>query len=71
MIIKSLKLVNFRNYSDLECDFTNGINFIYGNNASGKTNLVESIYCLSIARSFRTNISSNLINNKNPTNRRY
>jgi DNA replication and repair protein RecF len=65
MIIKSLKLVNFRNYSDLECDFTNGINFIYGNNASGKTNLVESIYCLSIARSFRTNISSNLINNKN------
>jgi DNA replication and repair protein RecF len=65
MIIKSLKLVNFRNYSDLECEFQKGINFIYGDNATGKTNLVESIYCLSIARSFRTNITANLINNKN------
>ena len=54
MIIKHLELVNFRNYTNLSLNFDKGINFIYGENAKGKTNLVEAIYSLSLARSFRT-----------------
>lgn len=62
MIIESIKLINFRNYSKLTLNFNNGINYIYGKNASGKTNLVEAIYFLSIARSFRTSEDKELIN---------
>jgi len=62
MIINSIKLINFRNYLKTSFSFTSGINFIYGDNASGKTSLVEGIYFLSLARSFRTNEDRNLIN---------
>jgi Recombinational DNA repair ATPase (RecF pathway) len=54
MIVNSLKLINFRNYLKADVSFKKGINFIYGDNASGKTSLVEGIYFLSLARSFRT-----------------
>lgn len=54
MIIKEIELKNFRNYSDLKVEFNKGINFIVGENAKGKTNLVEAIYTLSSANSFRT-----------------
>ena len=46
MVIKELKLKNFRNYSDLKIKLNPHINIIYGNNAQGKTNLLESIYVL-------------------------
>ncbi len=62
MIIKSIKLVNFRNYELNEFNFEKGINFIYGDNAIGKTNLVEAIYYFSLTRSFRTNNDGLLIN---------
>ncbi len=55
MFLSYLKLINFRNYKYLEVNFNNGINYILGENAKGKTNLVEAIYFLSIARSFKTN----------------
>lgn len=61
MIVNSLKLINFRNYSKTEVFFAKGINFIYGDNASGKTSLVEGIYFLSLARSFRTSEDKSLI----------
>jgi len=61
MIVNSLKLVNFRNYLKTEVFFVKGINFIYGDNASGKTSLVEGIYFLSLARSFRTSEDKSLI----------
>lgn len=64
MIITSLKLINFRNYLKTSVSFLEGINFIYGNNASGKTSLVEGIYFLSLARSFRTSNDLNLINHE-------
>lgn len=54
MILSNLKLINFRNYDNLDLTFSKGINFIVGENASGKTNLVESIFYLSLARSFKT-----------------
>ncbi len=53
MIIKEIKLTNFRNFSNLNISFNDKINVIYGDNGKGKTNLIESIYYSSIARSFR------------------
>lgn len=61
MIIKSLRLKNFRNYESVAIEFAKGLNIICGQNGAGKTNLVEAIHYLSLARSFRTNENSDLI----------
>ena len=53
MIVKTLNLRNFRNHGLRNNEFVPGINTIVGPNASGKTNIVEAIYYLSLARSFR------------------
>ena len=45
MIIKSLELTNFRNYNTLEIDFSDKVNILYGDNAQGKTNILEAL-CL-------------------------
>jgi len=50
--INKLYLKNFRNYSDLEVEFNDKLNIIIGNNAQGKTNILEAIYFLSITKSF-------------------
>ena len=54
MIIEKILLTQFRNYEKISVDFEEGLNIILGQNGSGKTNLVEAIYYLSFARSFRT-----------------
>ena len=65
MKIKNLKLLNFRNYENINLDFSDGYNIIYGNNGSGKTNLVEGIYVLALTKSFRGSVDKVLImNNK-------
>jgi DNA replication and repair protein RecF len=61
MKINSLVLENFRNYKNLEIDFDESRNIIVGENAQGKTNLVEAIYLTAFARSFRTNNSADMI----------
>lgn len=61
MELKSLKLTNYRNYADLALDFSEGINVFLGENAQGKTNLLESIYVLALARSHRTSSDKDLI----------
>ncbi len=53
MFVKKLTLRDFRNHHYKTFDFNPGLNVITGPNASGKTNIVESIYYLSLARSFR------------------
>ena len=63
MYIEPLKLKNFRNYETLELKFNKGINIIYGKNAQGKTNLLESIYVLGITKSHRSSIDNYLIRN--------
>ena len=63
MYIKKLKLHNFRNYESLNVTLTKGINIIYGENAQGKTNLLESIYVLGLTKSHRSFIDNNLIKN--------
>ena len=54
MILKEIKLRQFRNYEALTLEFSPGINVFLGENAQGKTNLMEAIYSLSMARSPRT-----------------
>lgn len=61
MIVKELELHNLRNYEYLKVNFNKGINYIYGENASGKTNILEAIYFLSLTRSFRTSEIEELV----------
>ena len=61
MNIENIKIINFRNYNELKCSFSNKINIFYGLNGSGKTNLVEAIYLLSLTKSFRLNSDKLLI----------
>lgn len=55
MYIEKLKLVNYRNYENLDITFSNTLNIIYGPNGAGKSNVIEAIYLLSLTKSFRTN----------------
>lgn len=61
MKIESVNLVNFRNYDKLKISFNKFLNIFYGKNGSGKTNLVEAIYLLSLTKSFRINNDKLLI----------
>ncbi len=61
MKIQKIQLKHFRNYSNLEISLGKGINIFYGNNAQGKTNILEAIFLCSIGRSFRTNKEKELI----------
>ncbi|MDD4494953.1 MAG: DNA replication/repair protein RecF [Eubacteriales bacterium] len=61
MYVKSLRLNNFRNYTDTRIEFKNNINVIYGDNAQGKTNLLEALFICSYGRSHRTSKDSDLI----------
>lgn len=54
MYLKKLQLKNFRNYEYLDIDFNKKVNILIGNNAQGKTNLVEGIYMMGLGKSFRT-----------------
>lgn len=64
MIIDKILLKNFRNYKNLKVNFSKNINIIMGDNAQGKTNILESVYFLSITKSYRTSDDSFLINNE-------
>ena len=61
MFIKNIELHNFRNYGELGMEFHPNVNLILGNNAQGKTNLLESIYVCSMGKSFRTAKDSEMI----------
>lgn len=61
MVIKDIQLTNFRNYHDLKISFSDNLNIIYGNNGSGKTNLLESVYVLGFAKSHKFFLDNNLI----------
>lgn len=61
MYLKNLKIQNFRNYSNQEIEFENGINIFYGDNAQGKTNILEAIFVAGFGKSFRTNKEKELI----------
>ena len=53
MIIESIELKNYRNYDKLQMDFSHGTNILYGDNAQGKTNILEAIYVCATTKSHR------------------
>ena len=61
MYIEKIKLQKFRNYEQLELDLNKNINIIYGNNAQGKTNILEAIFLSGFGKSFRTKKEKEMI----------
>ena len=54
MYIQEIQLKDFRNYKELQVSFSKNVNIFLGNNAQGKTNLLEGIYLTAMAKSFKT-----------------
>ena len=61
MWIESLECKNFRNYKNLSIKFDPGVNFLYGDNAQGKTNILEAVYLCSTSRSYKGSKDKELI----------
>ena len=61
MIIKSIELNNFRNYEVVNIEFDKNINILYGDNAQGKTNLLEACYYSAISKSFKSSKDKEII----------
>lgn len=61
MRVNQITLRNYRNYVNLSLDFTQNINIFLGQNAQGKTNILEAIYYGAMGRSHRTNIDAELV----------
>ena len=61
MRLSNIALRNFRNYEDLKLDFEPGVNLIVGDNAQGKTNLLEAIAYLGSGKSFRAQKTGEMV----------
>lgn len=61
MVLKRLRLNNFRNYSEKEFAFSDATTLIVGPNTSGKTNLLEAVYLLATGKSFRADLEQEMI----------
>ena len=61
MFVRRIELFQFRNYQELQLEFTQSLNVFVGENAQGKTNLLEAIYLLALGRSYRTTNDDDLI----------
>ena len=55
MIIKSIELADYRNYDSLVLQFDRGTNILYGDNAQGKTNILEAIYVATTTKCLYSN----------------
>ena len=58
MFIKEIYLKNFRNYDEQKIELNECANVFFGNNAQGKTNILEALYFCALGRSFRTHKES-------------
>ena len=66
MKLKRINLLNFRNCSNINIEFNEGMNIFIGNNAQGKTNILEAITILALTKSHRVGVNPNIIKfNKN------
>ena len=61
MFIKEIKLENFRNYDFTKIELNEKTNIFFGDNAQGKTNILEAIFFAGLGKSFRTNKEKELI----------
>ena len=61
MIIRSLELKNFRNFTQKQINFSGSINVLFGFNGQGKTNLLEAISVSCLSKSFRTRNDGDLV----------
>lgn len=64
MIIKKLELKDYRNYESLNIEFNEGTNILYGDNAQGKTNILEAIYVVATTKSHKASKDMDIINFK-------
>ena len=62
MIVRKIKIQYFRNFNTLNLEFSPKMTVIVGDNAVGKTSVIEAINCISTIKSFRTNEYQDLIN---------
>lgn len=60
-MLKKIELRNFRNYVEKSFDLTGGVNVLFGENAKGKTNLLEAVYLLSTGDSFRARLTDEMV----------
>ena len=65
MIIKSLELSDFRNYESLCINFDRGVNILFGDNAQGKTNILEAIYVSATTKSHKSSKDKDIITSVN------
>lgn len=61
VFINKINLTNFRCYKKIELEFSNHINILVGNNAVGKTSIVEAVHCLGFAKSHKASVDSEMI----------
>ena len=61
MWVKKIELKNFRNYKNQKLELNKNINVLYGENAQGKTNIIESIFLCSMGKSFRAKKDKEMI----------
>ena len=61
MIIKSLELSDYRNYESLNITFDKGTNILFGDNAQGKTNILEAIYLCATTKSHKLSKDKEII----------
>ena len=62
MIIKSIELADYRNYDSLVLQFDRGTNILYGDNAQGKTNILEAIYVAATTKSHKGSKDRGIVN---------
>ncbi len=65
MYVDSLALKNYRNYEELDISFSEGINILYGNNAQGKTNILEALFIAATTKSHRGSKDKDIIKFEN------
>ena len=61
MYLQQLSVINFKNYTEAEITFSDGVNVFTGNNGAGKTNLLDAIHYLSLCKSYFNPIDSQQI----------
>ena len=67
MYIESIELKDYRNYETLSLNFDKGTNIFYGDNAQGKTNILEAVYLCGTTKSHRGSKDLSLIHISEPT----